>query len=82
MGWIVTQRFFREKKNKRNYTYLTLLSCLMICYALCASMFNFSHYIVNVHIQWLVFWVPFAMTWYIEVSEKRRLEAAGDVKAY
>jgi O-antigen ligase len=46
------------------YTFLGVAFCIII------SLFNFSHYLVGLHIQWLVFWLPFALTWYWEVRNR------------
>ena len=66
-GNMFLQSFLAFYKNKSS---LTQLACMSVCYALFAGLFNFSHFVVGVHIQWLVFWMPFALTWYLEGSNK------------
>ena len=44
------------------FTILALTFCVV------TSLFNFSHYMVGVHIQWLVFWVPISLAWALETK--------------
>lgn len=65
MGGVAAIRIWREKKGGA-VSFGGLFTFLSACYLLCAGMLNFTHYLVNVHIQWLVFWVPFCLVWYQE----------------
>ena len=56
---------------RQHAPHLLPFTCLLVCFAVLASLFNFTHFVVNLHIQWLTFWVPFALCWHFEVVMKR-----------
>ena len=46
--------------------------CLLsLVFSVIMGVFNFAHYMMGVHIQWLLFWVPISLAWYLEMEEKR-----------
>lgn len=50
---------------------LARFTFLSLCFCAVASLFNFSHYMVGVHIQWLIFWLPVALAWYLEIVNRK-----------
>lgn len=42
----------------------------MFVFSSISSCFVFTHYIIGVHIHWLIFWTPFAFAWQMEMSSK------------
>lgn len=68
-------RYFREKQLDGKIGFLTSFYCLTFCFIFFSSLFNFTVYIVNVHIQWLMFWMPFALSLYIEADNIRQARA-------
>ncbi|PZO88135.1 MAG: hypothetical protein DI626_02415 [Micavibrio aeruginosavorus] len=76
---IAVRQYLREIGDNGCLTYMTLFTCLTLCYGLAASLVNFSNYVVGVHIHWLIFWFPFTLTW---VLEARAREQARHASAY
>jgi O-antigen ligase len=60
--------FFHEWKTGVSST-IVQFTGMSVAFACFAGAFNFSHFLVGSHIQWLVFWMPFALTWYLEASK-------------
>lgn len=77
---VAVRRYRYERSCRECLTYATIFTCLTICFGLTASLTNFSHYVVGVHIQWLVFWVPFSLAWIIEARGRNLKEQ--DAPAY
>lgn len=67
-------QYLRDLSQKGRLDYMTLFTCLTICYGMVASLVNFSNYVVGVHIHWLVFWVPFALAWMLETKAGKERE--------
>jgi len=68
MLWVSAKSCLLDWKQSGTISNLSKFSALTLLFVLLASLFNFNHYLVNVHIQWLVFWVPFAVIWHQEVK--------------
>lgn len=75
MAWQSVQAYFRQKSRGDIARSLVLphFACLLICFSATIGLFNFFHYVNNLHIHWLIFWVPFSMAWALEVRRKRAL---------
>lgn len=67
-------RFFAEKAGG-TIQYRTLFCCMTLVFTFTLSIFNFAHYVENLSIHWLVFWVPFSIVWMIEVQSMRERHA-------
>lgn len=67
-------RWYQERRDGR-ISSITNLVGLVFCFTMISGMFVFTHFIVNVHIHWLVFWVPFAVLWSMEAQERNRVHA-------
>lgn len=50
--------------------FLPFFALMLTIFGLVSSQFVFSHFAVNMNIQWLIFWVPFALAWAFEVERK------------
>lgn len=74
MLWQAMKAFYAVRSCEEEKTLLSfgLLSLAFLSVAQC---FNFDHYLINVYIHWLVFWVPFTIFWFFEVQSKRKKEA-------
>lgn len=70
MMFVPLRNYFQARREGRAIDFLTIFTLLSVVYMLCASQFNFAHFIKNVHIQWLVFWVPFACVAALELRRK------------
>lgn len=72
MFWIPARALLSARRTHAESCFLTVFTLLAVVYGFFASQFNFAHYIKNVHIQWLVFWVPLACVIALELREKER----------
>ena len=70
MAFVFLKKFLVEKRDGF-LNYRTVFTCLFFVFSSVLCVFNFSHFIVNVHIQWLAFWVPFTFAWSLEYQEKK-----------
>ncbi len=70
---VALKQYMLEISNNGCLSYMTLFTCLVLCYGLAASLVNFSNYIVGVHIHWLIFWIPFTLTWVLETKAQGRV---------
>ncbi len=70
MVFVPLRNYLQARCENRPVDFLTIFTLLSVVYMLCASQFNFAHFIKNVHIQWLVFWVPYACVAALELRRK------------
>ena len=64
--------FLTYRKDEGSQGILARYTVLSIAFCIITSMFNFAHYLVGVHIHWLIFWLPFALAWYWDAHLKAR----------
>lgn len=67
-------RWWREKRDGRIF-YMTHFVSLVFCFTMISGIFVFTHFIVNVHIHWLLFWVLFSILWAMEAQDRQRIHA-------
>ncbi len=67
------RRYYTQKKAhvKPEHLLFTNATILLIGNLVFISLFNFTHFLGGLHIHWLMFWVPFAMAWVLEVEQKK-----------
>ncbi|PZQ48037.1 MAG: hypothetical protein DI551_02300 [Micavibrio aeruginosavorus] len=67
IAYVLLKRYMQERAAGA-YSYSLRFGTLMICLVYAASLFNFAHYVVNVHVQWIFFWAPFSLIWSFEAA--------------
>lgn len=72
---VPARNFWQARKAKIQVDFLTMFTLLAVVYVFCASQLNFAHFIKNVHIQWLVFWMPYACVAALELRRKGQVHA-------
>ena len=72
MFFVPARNFWQARRANMKVDFLTMFTLLAVVFSFCASQLNFAHFIKNVHIQWLVFWVPFACVAALELRRRER----------
>lgn len=70
MAFVPLRDYWQARRANLPVDFLTVFTLLAVVYMLCASQLNFAHFIKNVHIQWLVFWVPFSCVVALELRRR------------